>query len=59
LKHDLRLRLRRRENKNSSGEEEIRVVDLDRRREMLATPEEIEIGIEYRDYNHYMEGKAV
>jgi len=48
-----------RRNKNSSGEEEIRVVDLDRRREMLATPEEIEIGIEYRDYNHYMEGKAV
>ena len=42
--------LRRR--KNSSGAEEIRVVDLDRKVERPATPEEIENGIEYRDYDH-------
>ncbi len=40
--------LRRR--KNSSGEDEIRVVDLDRKVERPATPEEINSGIEYRDY---------
>ena len=48
--------LRRR--KNSDGTEEINVVDLDRKVERPATPEEIESGIEYRDYDHYMEGKA-
>ena len=48
--------LRRR--KSSSGAEEIRVVDLDRRVERLATPDEIERGIEYRDYDHFKEGKA-
>jgi hypothetical protein len=47
-----------RRSKNSVGEVEIRVVDLDRRRERLATPEEVESGIEYRDYDHYMEGKV-
>jgi hypothetical protein len=26
--------------------------------ERPATPEEIESGIEYRDYDHFMEGKA-
>jgi hypothetical protein len=34
------------------------VVDLDRGVERPATPEEIESGIEYRDYEHFMEGKA-
>ena len=48
--------LRRR--KNSDGSEAINVVDLDRKVERPATPEEIESGIEYRDYDHYMEGKA-
>ena len=48
--------LRRR--KNSDGTEEINVVDLDRKVERPATPEEIESGIEYRDYDHFMEGKA-
>jgi hypothetical protein len=48
--------LRRR--KNSDGTEEINVVDLDRKVERSATPEEIESGIEYRDYDAYMKGKA-
>jgi hypothetical protein len=48
--------LRRR--KDAAGSEEIRVVDLDRRIERLATPQEIERGIYYRDYDHFMEGKA-
>jgi hypothetical protein len=38
--------------------EEIRVVDLDRRVEGPATPEEIATGIEYRDYDHFMKGRA-
>jgi hypothetical protein len=33
-------------------------MDFDRHVERLATPEEIERGIEYRDYDHYMEGRA-
>jgi hypothetical protein len=45
-----------RRSKNSSGAEEIRVVDLDRKIERPATPEEIESGIEYRDYDAYMKG---
>src|SRR5262245_1472438 len=49
--------LRRRKDQN--GAEEVRVVDLDRGTERLATREEIENGIEYRDYEHFMEGKAV
>jgi hypothetical protein len=48
--------LRRR--KNSDGTDEINVVDLDRKIERPATPEEIASGIEYRDYDHYKEGKA-
>jgi hypothetical protein len=34
------------------------VVDIDRRVEGPATPEKIANGIEYRDYDHFMEGKA-
>ena len=48
--------LRRR--KNSDSTEELNAVDLDRKVERPATPEEIESGIEYRDYDHFMEGKA-
>jgi hypothetical protein len=48
--------LRRR--KDAAGREEIRVVDLDRRIERLATPEEIEQGVFYRDYDHFKEGRA-
>jgi len=48
--------LRRR--KNSDGTEKINVVDLDRKVERPATPEEIESGIEYSDYDAYMKGKA-
>ena len=47
-----------RRTKTSNGAEEIRVVDLDRGVERPATPEEIERGIEYRDYDHFKEGKA-
>lgn len=47
-----------RRGKSSSGAEEIRVVDLDRGVERPATPDEIERGIEYRDYDHFKEGKA-
>jgi hypothetical protein len=42
----------------TSGTEQIRVVDLDRGIERLATPEEIESGIFYRDFDHFKEGKA-
>ena len=45
-------------SKNSGGVEEIRVVDLDRGVERLATPDEIERGIFYNDFEHYKEGKA-
>jgi len=48
--------LRRR--KNSDGTEKIYVIDLDRRVERPATPEEVETGIEYRSYDDYMKGKA-
>jgi hypothetical protein len=48
--------LRRR--KNSDGTEEINVVDLDKKVERLATPDEIESGIEYLNYDHFMDGKA-
>jgi hypothetical protein len=48
--------LRRR--KNLDGTEEINVVDLDQKVERPATPEEIKSGIEYRDYDHFTEGKA-
>jgi hypothetical protein len=34
------------------------VVDFDRGVERPATPEEIEKGIEYHDYEHFMEGSA-
>ena len=46
--------LRRR--KNSDGTEKINVVDLDQKVERPATPEEIESGIEYRDYESYSKG---
>jgi hypothetical protein len=42
----------------TNGIEEIRVVDVDRGVERLATPEEITNGIEYRDYEHFKEGYA-
>jgi hypothetical protein len=45
-------------SKSAGGAEEIRVVDLDRGVERPATPDEIERGIEYRDYDHFKEGKA-
>lgn len=48
--------LRRRKGEN--GVEEIRVVDLARGIERLATPEEVEQGIFYVDYDHFKEGKA-
>jgi hypothetical protein len=41
----------------SNGFEEIRVVDIDQGVERLATPEEIANGIEYRNYQHFKEGK--
>jgi hypothetical protein len=47
-----------RRGKSSSGVEEIRVVDLAKGVERLATPDEIASGIEYRDYDHFMEGRA-
>ena len=37
-----------------TGAEEVRVVDLDRRIERPATSEEVENGIEYRDYDHFI-----
>ena len=48
--------LRRR--KDSSGAEEIRVVDLDRGVERPATPEEVERGIFYDSFEDYKKGKA-
>ena len=47
-----------RRGKSSSGAEEIRVVDLTEGVERPATPDEIERGIEYRDYDHFKEGRA-
>jgi hypothetical protein len=47
-----------RRTKTSNGAEEIRVVDLERGVERLATPEEIERGIFYNDFEHYKGGKA-
>jgi hypothetical protein len=47
-----------RRSKTSDGADEVRVVDLDRGVERPATPEEVERGIEYRDYDHFKEGKA-
>jgi hypothetical protein len=48
--------LRRRQD--ASGMDEIRVVDLDRRVERLATREEIERGVYYESYDQYLKGKA-
>jgi hypothetical protein len=48
--------LRRR--KDASGAEEIRVVDIVRGVERRATPDEIERGAFYQDYDHFKEGKA-
>jgi hypothetical protein len=45
-------------SKGPNGAEEIRVVDLDRGVERPATPEEISNGVEYRDYDHFKEGRA-
>jgi hypothetical protein len=45
-------------SKGVSGADEIRVVDLDRGVERPATPEEISNGVEYRDYDHFKEGRA-
>src|SRR5262249_7438182 len=45
-------------SKGPNGADEIRVVDLDRGVERLATPEEISNGIEYRDYDHFKEGRS-
>ena len=42
----------------AEDDEEIRVVDLAKGVERLATPDEIASGIEYRDYDHFMEGRA-
>jgi hypothetical protein len=47
-----------RRHQNSSGAEEIVVVDLDRGVERPATQNEIERGIFYNDFEHYKEGKA-
>jgi hypothetical protein len=41
-----------------NGAEVVRVVDLDRRVERLATPEEIEQGIFYQSYDQYKEGRS-
>jgi len=47
-----------RRHKDMGGAEEIRVVDLDRGIERLATPEEVEQGVFYRNYDHFKERKA-
>jgi hypothetical protein len=47
-----------RRSKTSSGAEEIVVVDLDRGIERPPTPDEIERGIFYSDFEQYKEGKA-
>jgi hypothetical protein len=44
--------------KGPNGAEEIRVVDLGRGVERLATPEEISNGVEYRDFDHFKGGRA-
>lgn len=43
--------------KKANGTEEVCVVDLDRGVERPATPEEVERGIFYNDFEHYKEGK--
>lgn len=48
--------LRRR--KDANGMEEIRVVDLERKIERRATPEEIERGVFYKNYDEYQKGEA-
>jgi hypothetical protein len=48
--------LRRRTN--ASGTEEIRVVDLERGVERLATREEIEHGVFYESYDQYRNAKS-
>ena len=48
--------LRRRRDAN--GAEQIRVVDLERKVERLATPEEIERGVFYQSYDEYQKGKS-
>jgi hypothetical protein len=48
--------LRRR--RDASGDEQIRVVDLERGVERAATAEEVETGIFYRDYDTFREGRA-
>jgi hypothetical protein len=47
-----------RRGKTSTGAEEIRVVDLDRGVERPATPDEIQHGIFYNDFEHYKEGRT-
>jgi len=47
-----------RRHKDINGREEVRVVDLDRRTERLATPEEIERGVFYKDFDEYQQGRA-
>jgi 8-oxo-dGTP pyrophosphatase MutT (NUDIX family) len=47
-----------RRSKTSSGADEIVVVDLDRGVERAASPEEIERGIFYSDFEQYKQGKA-
>jgi hypothetical protein len=41
-----------------NGAEVIRVVDLDRGIERVASPEEIEHGVFYRDFEQFKEGRA-
>ena len=47
-----------RPGRDETGAEIIRVVDLDRGVERPATPDEIERGVFYTDYEHYKEGKV-
>jgi hypothetical protein len=47
-----------RRSKTSSGAEEVVVVDLDQGVERAASPEEIERGIFYSDFEQYKQGKA-
>jgi hypothetical protein len=47
-----------RPGRDDSGAEIIRVVDLDRRVERPATPDEIDRGVFYTDYEHYKQGKV-
>jgi hypothetical protein len=46
-----------RHRKDANGTEEIRVVDLERRVERRATPEEIERGVFYGSYDEYQKAK--